>query len=228
MLDRKSYIMDYCVGSHLFTFICSNFKEEQYSLNTPSKKCDMRIKNKRNAFCNTEKLQSKIDVLFHYRIIVCFLMLFNCISSYSQQASIYGIPFGSTFSKVEQILDQKLFIGKYINYDRSILEYHDVNMAGITFGSLIIFFNNTGADNIMTNARFSSCYKSNTTQLKKDREKLSRKLSQKYSYMRSYINPIGYKSYEFGFSEDYIVGELSVSVAQGGFSVDVPTPNQIS
>ena len=57
--------MDCCVGSHLFTFICSNFKEEQYSLNTPSKKYDMRIKNKRNAFCNTEKLQSKIDVLFH-------------------------------------------------------------------------------------------------------------------------------------------------------------------
>ena len=114
----------------------------------------MRIKNKRNAFCNTEKLQSKIDVLFHYRIIISFLLLFNCISSYSQQASIYGIPFGSTFSKVEQTLDQKLFTGKYINYDRSILEYHDVNMAGIIFGSLIISFNNTGTDNIMTNARF--------------------------------------------------------------------------
>lgn len=27
----------------------------------------MRIKNKRNAFCNTEKLQSKIDVLFHIK-----------------------------------------------------------------------------------------------------------------------------------------------------------------
>lgn len=184
----------------------------------------MRIKNKRNAFCNTEKLQSKIDVLFHYRIIIIsFLLLFNCISSYSQQASIYGIPFGTTFSKVEQILDQKLFTGKYINYDRSILEYHDVNMAGIIFGSLIISFNNTGTDNIMTNARFSSCYKSNTTQLKKDREYLSQKLAQKYSYIRSYINPIGYKSYEFGFSKDYIVGELSVSVLrknQSSFGMD--------
>ena len=39
------------------------------------------------------------------------------------------------------------------------------------FGSLIISFNNTGSDNIMKEARFSSCYKSNTTQLKKDREK---------------------------------------------------------
>ena len=96
-------------------------------------------------------------------------------------------------------------------------------MAGIIFGSLIISFNNTGTDNIMTKARFSSCYKSNTTQLKKDREELSQKLSQKYSYMRSYINPIGYKSYEFGFSEDYIVGELSVSVLrkdQSSFGMD--------
>lgn len=75
----------------------------------------------------------------------------------------------------------------------------------------------------MKEARFSSCYKSNTTQLKKDREKLSRKLSSKYGYMRSYINSIGYKSYEFGFSEDYIVGELSVSVLrkeQSRFGMD--------
>ena len=150
-------------------------------------------------------------------------MFFYFTSSYSQQASIYGIPFGSTFSKVEKILDQKLFTGKYINYDYSVLEYHDVNMAGIIFGSLIISFNNTGSDNIMTEARFSSCYKSNTTQLKKDREELSKKLSSKYSYMRSYINSIGYKSYEFGFSKDYIVGKLSVSVLeknQSNFGID--------
>ena len=149
--------------------------------------------------------------MFKSRIILFLLLLFNSILSYSQQASIYGIPFGSTFSKVEKILDQKLFAGKYVNQDNSILEYHDVNMAGIIFGSLIISFNNTGTDNIMTKAFFSSCYKSNTTQLKKDRDKLSQKLSQKYSYIRSYINPIGYRSYKFGFSEDYIVGELSVS-----------------
>ncbi len=150
-------------------------------------------------------------------------MLFNFISSYSQQASIYGIPFGTAFPKVERILDQKLFTGKYINPDYSVLEYHDVNLAGIIFGSLIISFNNTGSDDIMTGARFSSCYKSNTTQLKKDREELSRKLASKYSYMHSYINPIGYKSYEFGFSKDYIVGELSVSVLrkdQSNFGMD--------
>lgn len=150
-------------------------------------------------------------------------MLFNFISSYSQQASIYGIPFGSTFSKVEKNLDQKLFTGKYINHDYSVLEYHDVNMAGIIFGSLIISFNNTGSDNVMVEARFSSCYKSNTIQLKKDREELSKKLSQKYSYIRSYVNPIGYKSYELGFSKDYIVGELSVSVLrkdQSNFGMD--------
>lgn len=41
--------------------------------------------------------------------------------------------------------------------------------------------------------------------------------------MHSYINPIGYKSYEFGFSKDYIVGELSVSVLrkdQSNFGMD--------
>ena len=161
--------------------------------------------------------------MFKYGIIISLLLLFNSFLSYSQQASIYGIPFGSTFSKVEKSLDQKLFTGKYINYDHSILSYNDVNMAGIIFGTLIINFNYTGTDNIMTKARLSSCYKSNTTQLKKDREYLSQKLAQKYSYIRSYINPIGYKSYEFGFSKDYIVGELSVSVLrknQSSFGMD--------
>lgn len=141
-------------------------------------------------------------------------MLLNSISSYSQKASIFGIPFGSSFFKVENCLDKKLFTGKYTNYDNSILEYHDVNMAGIIFGSLIIYFNNTGYDNIMTKARLSSCYKSNTILLKKDRDELSKKLSRKYSYMRSYINQIGYKSYVFGFSKDYIVGELGVAVLE--------------
>lgn len=182
------------------------------------------MKIKKIIFCNTAKLQSKRNiVMLKRRIIISFMLLFNFISLYSQQASIYGIPFGTTFSKVERILDQKMFTGKYINHDHSVLEYHDVNMAGIIFGSLIIHFNNTGLDNIMTKAYFSSCYKSNTTQLKKDREELSQKLSQKYSYIRSYINPIGYKSYEFGFSRDYIVGELSVSVLekeQSNFGMD--------
>ena len=156
-------------------------------------------------------------------IIIGLLMLLNSISSYSQKASIYGIPFGSSFSKVENCLDKKLFTGKYTNYDNSILEYNDVNMAGIKFGTLIIYFNNTGYDNIMTQARFSSCYKSNTTQLKKDRDELSRKLSRKYRYIRSYINQIGYKSYVFGFSKDYIVGELGVAVlekSQSNFGKD--------
>lgn len=151
------------------------------------------------------------------------LMFLVSLVVYSQQASIYGIPFGTTFSKVEKTLDAKLFTGKYINYDRSILEYHDVNMAGIVFGSLIISFNNTGADNIMTSAQLVSCYKSNTTQLKKDRDYLSQKLSEKYSYIHQYINPIGFKSYEFGFSETSIVGTLSVSVLrkdQSNFGVD--------
>lgn len=157
------------------------------------------------------------------KVFISLLMLFSFTSSYSQQASIYGIPFGTSFTKVERILDQKLFTGKYTNYDHSILEYHDVNMAGIIFGSLIISFNDTGTDNIMTKACFTSCYKSNTSQLKIDREKLSRKLSSKYGYMRSYINSIGYKSYEFGFSKDYIVGELCVSVLrkeQSRFGMD--------
>lgn len=168
-------------------------------------------------------IKTKINIMFKCRIIISLLMLLNFNSAYSQQASIYGIPFGTSFSKVEQLLDQKLFAGKYINYDHSILEYQDVNMAGIIFGSLIISFNNTGSDNIMTKARFSSCYKSNTSQLKKDREELSQKLSQKYSYIHSYINSIGYKSYKFGFSKDYIVGELSVSVLekdQANFGTD--------
>ena len=157
--------------------------------------------------------------MFKYGIIISLLLLFNSFLSYSQQASIYGFPFGSTFSKVEKSLDQKLFTGKYINYDHSILSYNDVNMAGIIFGTLIINFNYTGTDNIMTKARLSSCYKSNTTQLKKDRDKLSQKLSQKYSYMRSYINSIGFKSYKFGFSKDYIVGELSVAVLEKDQSI---------
>lgn len=109
----------------------------------------------------------KTGVMSKYRVIISLLMLFNFILSYSQQASIYGIPFGSTYHKVERILDQKLFTGKYTSYDHSVLEYQDVNMAGIILGSLIISFNNTGSDNIMTDAWFSSCYKSNTTQLKK-------------------------------------------------------------
>ena len=155
-------------------------------------------------------------------IFITFMLLVSVIV-YSQQASIYGIPFGTTFSKVEKALDTKFFTGKYINHDRSILEYHDVNMAGIVFGSLIISFNNTGADNIMSAAQLISCYKTNTTQLKKDRDYLFRKLSEKYSYIHQYTNPIGFKSYEFGFSETSIVGTLSVSVLrkdQTNFGVD--------
>ncbi len=156
-------------------------------------------------------------------IITSLLIILSSTPLYSQRASIYGIPFGSSFSKVEETLDQKLFANKYITPDYSTLEYQDVNLAGIVFGSLIISFNDTGVDNIMTKARFSNCYKSNTIQLKKDRDKLFKKLSQKYSYVRSYINSIGFKSYEFGFSKDYIVGELGVSVLrknQSSFGMD--------
>lgn len=172
-------------------------------------------------------------------LILVLLPLFSTATAYSQQASIYGIPFGSTFSKVERMLDQKMFTGKYITPDYSILEYHDVNMAGIIFGSLIISFQYTGNDNIMNKASFTTCYKSNVAQLKKDREILSKKLSKKYSYIRSFINDIGFKSYEFGFSKDYIVGTLGVSIlekSQSNFGMDYyylqleysPKPSDIS
>ena len=150
-------------------------------------------------------------------------MLFFSIATFSQTASIYGIPFGSSFTYVEKVLDQKLFQGKYINYDQSVLEYHDVNLAGIIFGSLIIEFNTVEYDNIMSKVHFVSCYKSNTTQLKKDRDNLFKKLSQKYSYIQPYINPIGFKSYKFGFNKSAIVGTLSVSVLekeQSSFGID--------
>ena len=62
------------------------------------------------------------------------LSLLVYATAYSQQASIYGIPFGSSFSTVEKILDQKMFTDKYITPDYSVLEYHDANMAGIIFG----------------------------------------------------------------------------------------------
>lgn len=155
---------------------------------------------------------------------VFFLFPMICFfgSVYSQKPSIYGIPFGSTFSKVESILDQKLFIEKFVGPDNSILEYHDANMAGVTFGSLIISFSN-GVNNIMTKAEFSSCYKSNTLQLKKDREIIAKQLAEKYTYIQPFTNPIGYKSYKFGFSEKYIVGVLSVMVlrkSQSSFGVD--------
>ena len=38
--------------------------------------------------------------MFKCKIIISLILLFNSVLSYSQQASIYGIPFGSTFSKV--------------------------------------------------------------------------------------------------------------------------------
>lgn len=155
--------------------------------------------------------------------ILSVILFFFSLASFSQTASIYGIPFGSSFTYVEKVLDQKLLQGKYINYDQSILEYHDVNLAGIIFGSLIIEFNNVGYDNIMSKAQFVSCYKSNITQLKKDRDELFKKLSQKYSFVQPYINPIGFKSYKFGFNKSAIVGNLSVSILekeQSSFGID--------
>lgn len=151
------------------------------------------------------------------------LSLLVYATAYSQQASIYGIPFGSSFSTVEKILDQKMFTDKYITPDYSVLEYHDANMAGIIFGSLIISFQHTGNDNIMTKATFSNCYKTNVTQLKKDRDFLAQKLSRKYSYIHSYISDIGFKSYEFGFSRNYKVGTLKVILlekSQSNFGAD--------
>lgn len=149
-----------------------------------------------------------------WKFTIALFLLLCFVPAYSQKASIYGIPFGTSFSEVENCLDKKLFTGKYTNFDNSILSYNDVNMAGITFGTLIINFCNTGYDNVMVKAHLSSCYKSNTAQLKKDRDKLYIELSKKYSYIRSYINSIGYKSYQFGFSKDYIVGELGVLVLE--------------
>lgn len=144
------------------------------------------------------------------KIFLFLLMFVSCARAYSQQASIYGIPFGSSFSKVEKILDQKMFANKYITPDYSVLEYQDVNMAGIIFGSLIISFQHTGNDIIMTKATFSNCYKTNVTQLKKDRDILAQMLSKKYSYIHAYISDIGFKSYEFGFSHNYKVGTIQV------------------
>ena len=129
--------MDYCVGSHLFTFICSNFKEEQYSL-IHHQKYDMRIKNKRNTFCNIEKLQSKIDVQFHYRII-SFLLLFNCISSYSQQASIYGIPFGSSHTDNLDTHEAVLLLAPKLEITcNGNVKNEDAKITGITPDGLIL------------------------------------------------------------------------------------------
>lgn len=123
---------------------------------------------------------------------------------------ICGIPFGSSYEKSREMLENKYGYPEY-NPDRTVITYKHKTYAGFTFDSIHFLFQSDGVHSYLNGCVFIMDAKS-LSEAKKKQELLYKKLSDKY-FMIDEIDSNGNKFYMGGYSPTHDEGL--------GFSIEI-------
>lgn len=123
---------------------------------------------------------------------------------------ICGIPFGSSYEKTAEVLENKYGTSSFLS-DRNTIIYDNKNYAGIYFDKILFLFQSDGYKSYLNGCVFI-LEASSLSDAKDKRERLYKELSWKYD-MRDGVDNNGNKYY-YG-------GNSPVSFLDFGFSIDI-------
>lgn len=147
------------------------------------------------------------------KIFLLVIHLFLILQLHAQQATIMGIPFGSSFEEVKNILDQRFKREPNSYRDISTLLYHDVVIGEFMFESLQLWFKvgSTGSKLQMANLHMIFEDKNEAINT---REKLKKLYSQKYPCIIPQKNRDNFITYKFGYNNNTSIGRIAISRAE--------------
>lgn len=144
------------------------------------------------------------------KILLLAINLFLILQLHAQQATIMGIPFGSSFEEVRDNLDQRFKRESNNSRDISTLLYHNVRIGEFIFEALQLWFHIGSTGSTLHSADLHMTFEDKNEAIKM-RERLKKLYSQKYSCIIPMKNGDHFIAYKFGYNNEALIGIITIS-----------------
>lgn len=144
------------------------------------------------------------------KILLLAINLFLILQLHAQQATIMGIPFGSSFEEVRDNLDQRFKREANSSHDISTVLYHNVVIGEFMFESLQLWFHVSSTGSRLHSADLHMIFEDKNEAIKM-RERLKKLYSQKYSCIIPMKNGDHFIAYKFGYNNEVSIGIITIS-----------------
>lgn len=144
------------------------------------------------------------------KILLLAINLFLIPQLHAQQATIMGIPFGSSFEEVRDNLDQRFKREPNSPRDISTLLYHNVVIGEFIFEAFQLWFHVGSTGSKLHSADLHMTFKDKNEAIKM-RERLKKLYSQKYSCIIPFKNGDNFIAYKFGYNNEASIGMIIIS-----------------
>lgn len=145
------------------------------------------------------------------KYFINLIIFLSPITVWSQEPSIFGISFWSSYEYAKDKLDKRFKREIVPNYEtKETLLYHDVSVGDIPFSSLMLWFQVGHNGSFLTSADLSQSFISKNEALK-FRDRIKTLYSKKYKYIIQFTNGAGFIGYKFGNENDQIIGFIIIS-----------------